>query len=297
MKHIYRLIYIMLPLLLTSCIKEGFDKENCPGEYIILPLTPDSNSDQKTELEGDTTVIIDSEGNEHPVDAGSDKPIDLEDGTYTVVTVKDSDNGSTTVNGTTINVNTHPDDGTAVDAGTPIGGYTEITADIDNGGQGSTVFEVPTKNQSRPLTVILNFEGGNAAFIQSIAGIVDGIALSRDLNNGFAPTDGQDRHPALTAGSISYAFAGQEDAENSYSATRILLGIDGDGNQTLTFTVTYKGGTEKTYTFDITRKMDGFHTVDVNEPWVIEITLQLGADFEATIEDWKAGPESWMDAH
>lgn len=296
MRHVYKLIYIMLPLLLTSCIKEGFDKENCPGEYIIVPLTPDSNSDKKTELESSITVLIDGRGNEYHVDAGSEKPVDLEDGTYTVVTVKDSDNGSTTVNGTTISVNTHPDDGTAVDAGTPIGGYTEITVDNANG-QGSTTFEVPTKNQSRLLTVKLNFEGGNAAFIQSIAGIVDGIALSRDLNNGFAPTDGQDCHAALTAGSISYAFAGQEDAENSYSATRILLGIDGDGNQTLTFIVTYKGGTEKTYTFDITRKMDGFHTVDVTEPWVIEITLQLGADFEATIEDWKAGPESWMDAH
>lgn len=293
MKYTHKLIYIVLPLLLTSCIKEGYDKENCPGDYVIVPINPD----KAEELEGAYTKIIDSNGNEHSIEAGSGNTVDLEDGNYTVVVVKDAEDDKIHLTGTTIGVTTQPD-GTANDAGNPVGGYTEITAGGNgSAGQDNIRFEVPTKHQSRPLILKVNFEGENTAFIQSVAGLVDGIALSRDLNHGFEPTDGQDRHPAITAGSIAYdLLPGEEDA-NGYTGTHILLGIDGDGSQTLTITVTYQGGIQKTYTFDITRDMDGFHTEEVTTPWVIEVTLRLGADFQATIEDWQSGPESWMDAH
>lgn len=296
MKHIYKLIYLALPLLLTSCIKEGFDKENCPGDFIIIPTTPDESGD-KGELKGAYTKVIDANGKEHDIDAGSGKPIDLDDGTYTVVSVKDMEDEKVNIEGTTISVTTHPD-GTASDPGTPIGGYTDITVGGDDTqGQDEIKFEVPTKYQSRPLILKIHFEGESTLFIQSLAGRMEGIALSRDLNHGFAPVDGQDRHPATTVGSVHYDFSTDEEVPDSYQGNRTLLGICGKSSQIFSMAVNYTEDVQQAYTFDLTRQMDGFHTQEVTSPWVIEITLRLGADFKATIEDWKAGPESWMDAH
>ena len=295
MKPIYKLIFLALPLLLTSCIKDGFDKENCPGDFVIVPVVPDESGD--IEFGESYGKIIDANGNEVSIETGSGNTVDLEDGTYTVVVVKGEKENQVTVKGTTVSVVTNPD-GTAGEPGKLIGGYTHITVGGNTtGGQETPKIAVPTQYQTRPLILRINFEGENVALLQSLAGVVDGIALSRDLNNGFKPMDGQDRHPASVSGSIKYAFSPNEEAENSYQSIRTLLGIDGSGQQILTLTVGYKGDVQQTYTFDITRQLDGFHTEDVANPWVIEITLRLGSDFQATIEDWKAGPESWMDAH
>lgn len=296
-RNISKLACLSLLLLLASCIKEGYDRDNCPGEYTITPLTPDELSEGAVEMTGAKVTLVNSAtGEKQDVTVGSDTPIDLEDGTYTVVAVKGTENENVTVDGKTVSVTTKPD-GTANDIPEDLaGGYTDITVSDSPTDQGNINFNVPTHVQSRPLTVKLTFEGENTALIESIGGMVDGIALSRDLNNGFVPTDGQPRHPATTAGSINYSFT--KDAEgNLYTDSHRLLGIDGDDTQTLTLTVNYAGGVQKTYTFDVTQKMDGFHTTDVLNPWVIEITLRLGADFTATIEDWASGPESWMDAH
>lgn len=295
MKPIYKLIFLALPLLFASCIKDGFDKENCPGDFIIVPVVPDESGD--VDFKESYGKVIDANGNEIDIETGSDKTVDLEDGTYTVVVVNGAKEDQVTIKGTTVTVVTNPD-GTAGEPGKLIGGHTNITVGGNNGGgQETPKIEVPVEHQTRPLILKINFEGENLALLQSLKGIVDGIALSRDLNHGFKPLDGQDRHPASASGSISYAFSPNEEAENSYQSMRTLLGIDGSGQQTLTLTVGYKGDIQQTYTFDITRQLDGFHTEDVTNPWVIEIMLRLGTDFQATIEDWKAGPESWMDAH
>lgn len=297
MKHIHILMYLALPLLLTSCIKDGFDKENCPGSLIIIPTTPGEEGGG-TEQKNIQTKIIDANGKEHIVDIGSGKPVDLEDGDYTIVSVGGLEDDKANINGTTISVVTNPD-GTAGDPGTPSGGYTSITIGSNNpgGGQDEMKVEVPVVPQSRPLILKVHFEGQNTALIQSLAGAVSGIALSRDLNYGFTPVDGQDRHPAITTGSINYNFAPDTETEDTFESIRTLLGICGNSTQTFSLAVNYEGNVQQVYTFDITSQLDGFHTRDVTSPWVIEITLRLGADFQATIEDWKAGPESWMDAH
>lgn len=297
MKHIHKLMYLALPLLLTSCIKDGFDKENCPGSLIIIPTIPGEEGGG-TELKDTYTKVIDANGKEHIVDVGSGKPIDLDDGTYTIVSAKGLKDDQANIKGTTISVVTNPD-GTAGDPGTPSGGYTDITIGGNNpgGGQDEVKLEVPVVPQSRPLILKIHFEGENTALIQSLAGTVSGIALSRDLNYGFTPIDGQDRHPAITTGSINYNFSPGTETKDTYESARTLLGICGKSTQDFSLTVNYEGDVQQPYTFDLTSQLDGFHTKDVTSSWVIEITLRLGADFQATIEDWKAGPESWMDAH
>lgn len=294
-KHIFRLAILALPLLPASCIKEGYDDENCPGEYTLILHNPEILGGN--EMADATVTVIDGNGNQQTLPAGSNNPIDLEDGQYTVVTATGTGEGPAKVEGTTISVAAKPD-GTAEDMPEGvIGGHTQITVGGNTPGQEETNFDLKTNVQSRPLVIKLTFEGNNSRLIETIAGTVSGITLSRDLNHGFTPTDGQDRHPAIEAGDIGYTFGADPETAGLYSDSHVLLGIDGDGNQTLTFTVTYEGGTQKTYTFDITSKMDGFHTEDVLKPWVIELTLRLGADFTADIEDWKAGPEEWMEAH
>lgn len=296
MKHIYKLMYLALPLMLTSCIKDGFDKENCPGGIVIIPTIPGEGGD-KEELKGTHTTIIDANGKEHIIEVGSGNSIDLDDGTYTIVSVKDLNDDNVNIKGTTISVTTNPD-GTAGDPGTPIGGYTGITigGNESGGGQDEVKIEVPIKAQSRPLILKVHFEGENTALIHSLTGAVDGIALSRDLNCGFIPVDGQDHHPAIATGSVNYGFNFDEETADSYQGARTLLGICGASTQHFNMAVNYEGDIQQPYTFDITPKMEGFHTIEVSSPWVVEITLRLGADFQATIEDWKSGPESWMDA-
>nr|WP_302830693.1 hypothetical protein [uncultured Bacteroides sp.] len=297
-KNISKLACLTVILLLASCIKEGFDKENCPGEFFITPSIPEGLTPEKEEtLKSGRITIIDSEGNEQEVNVDNNNPIDLDDGSYTIVALKGPKDPNVNVSGTNVTIATKPD-GSAQDMPENMtGGHTVITVSSNASNQDNTNIEVPTHIQSRPLDIKVKFEGGNAAILEILTGIVDGISLSRDLNNGFAPTDGVDRHPALESGSMNYTFGKVDGDDILYTDSHRLLGIDGDGNQTLTLTVTYAGGVQKTYTFDITTDMDGFHTEDVNKPWVIEITLRLGADFEATIEDWQAGPETWMDAH
>lgn len=296
-KTICKVTVLVFPLLFASCIKEGFDAENCPGEYTITPYQPSLWSPENNEIPNAMVTIIDSDGNRQTIMAGSNQPIDLDEGTYTVIATENIDKDKVTVDGTSISIATNPN-GTAMDVPeNTSGGYTEITiGGAGNGAPENTNFDVPTHVQSRPLVIKLKFEGENIALIESIAGKVEGIALERDLNCGFAPIDGQDRHPAIRTGSIDYAFDAEETA-GCYSDSRRLLGISGNEEQILTFTVTYAGGVQKAYRYTITEAMNGFHTQDVLTPWVIEITLRLGADFTADIEDWKSGPESWMDAH
>lgn len=296
-KAICKLTLFTLPLLCTSCIKEGYDAANCPGEYTIVPFYPDLSETGNSEIPNTTINIIDADGNQQTVQAGSNQPVDLEDGTYTIVAVENPDKSKVTIDRTDVGIATNPD-GTAMDVPENlVGGHTDITTGGTTADQGNVNFDIPTYIQSRPLVIKLAFEGANTSLIQGIDGKVTGIALSRDLNHGFAPIDGEDRHPAIRTGGINYTFAPDETATGRYSDSHRLLGISGPDNQALSFTITYEGGVQKTYEYDITRDMDGFHTKDVLTPWVIQITLRLGADLTADIVDWEAGSETGMDAH
>lgn len=294
MRNNYRIaLFALLALCLTACIKEGYDSDNCPGEFVIIPAYPDGEAGGG---EGTQTIITKPDGSKEQVEIGSDHPLDLEEGTHTVTSTQGKTD-NLTVDGSIVTIETD-EEGNPKEPGDFAGGYVDITVG-PNGESGSTSYEVPVNRQTRPLIIKVKLVGNNVPMVKGMAGTVSGIAFSRNLNHGFLPTDGQPRHPALTSGTVPYSFEKSETTtggQDFLSETRRLLGIDGDAEQQLTLDILFGNNTYMRYEFDITRAMDEFHITDVSKPWTIEITIRLGADFSATIEDWKAGPDIWMDA-
>lgn len=294
MKKNYRIaLFALLALCLTACIKDGYDSDNCPGEFVIIPAYPEGEV-----AEGKTThtIITKPDGSQETIEIGSDRPLDLDEGTHTITTTQ-GETENLVVDRNTVTIETDAE-GMPKEPGDFSGGYVDITVG-PNGESENTSFEVPINRQTRPLIIKVKLVGNNVQPVIAMAGAVSGIAFSRNLNHGFPPTDGQPRHPALTSGTVPYKFekAGSATGGQDFlSETRSLLGIDGDAQQILLLDILFESNRLMNYEFDITRAMDEFHITDVTKPWTVEVTIRLGADFSATIEDWKAGPDIWMDA-
>lgn len=293
-KRLCQVVCITLPLIFTSCIKDGYDTENCPGQYTITPITPEElGLDKNIELKETNTTIIYPDGKARTTEVGSDKVLDLYSGTHKVISVK-GENENVKIDKTIVSV-AASEKGLANDPSAFIGGYKDIEIPYSVSDLGTVNYNIPTKVQTRQLILKVKLEGANTSFVESIVGNVSGVALARDLNYAFSNNGTPDRYPALKTGSVSYVL--NEMSEDNYlTDTRRLLGLDGNSSQELAITIDYSGNTTKVYQFDITGKMDGFHTKEVTSPWVIELTIHLGADFQADIEDWKVGPEIWLDA-
>ncbi|MBB4042388.1 hypothetical protein [Bacteroides reticulotermitis] len=293
-KSIYKISWAVLPLLLNSCIKKDYDTENCYGQYTITPITPvELGLGDHVELKNTQTTIIFPNGSAQPVEIGSDKVLELYKGTHTVIPVKGADD-KVTVDRTVVSVATDTD-GTVLDPSDFVGGYRNIDIPATVPDWQIINYDVPTLVQTRVLILKVKFVGNNTSFINSFSGIIKGVTLSRDLNKAFA-NNGPKEHPALSTGSVNYPLNSTDDKGFQTNGRR-LLGVDGNVSQILDLTLNYNGGLSKPYTFDLTQELDGFHTKEVTSPWVIELVIQLGADFQVTIEDWKSGPEIWMDAH
>ncbi|MEL5891876.1 FimB/Mfa2 family fimbrial subunit [Bacteroides sp. GD17] len=290
MKNSYKIVLLaLLSLAATACIKDGFDSDNCPGEFVITVDYPDG-TEPGTNV---NTVITYPDGTQKPVEIGKDNPLDLDEGSYTVTSTTGT-TGNAIVEGSKVTVETNPD-GTAKDPDDFFGGSTEITVG-PNADDGDKSYKIPVIQQTRPLIIKVKFVGNNVSLVEAVSGTVDGIALSRDLSNGFPPADGKPRHSVYQSGSIAYSFSKTGTGQEFLSETHRLLGIDGDAEQHLKLSILFSGQASKEYDFNIARAMDEFHITEVTKPWTIEITIYLGADFSATIEDWKAGPDIWMDA-
>lgn len=222
---------------------------------------------------------------------------ELNVGQHTVVAYETAENTHIDANSQTVKIDA-AEDGT-------------VTNPPDYFSAGSTVVEItpasdanitlPLYKQVRELDIQLKFEGLGSAYVDEVAGNLDGIAIERHINHGFRPVDHTiTRPPAIKKGNIDYAFgriAGQR--EVLFSGDRNLLGIDGNGKQTLKLIITFKD--DKTYTIseDITTLMDGFHTEELDhdgddKPWYIKLTFAVDAEFNISIIDWEDGGESWI---
>ncbi len=293
-EKIFRTGCIVLILLFTSCIKGDYNTDNCPGQYTITPISPkELNSGKNIELKDALTTLIDPSKSLRIVEVGSDRPLDLMKGLYTAIPVKGT-NEKVKVEGKTVSV-TVGTDGGADDPSDFVGGYLDIDVPKTVPDWGIVNYDVPTMIQTRLLVLRVKLEGLNAQLVESLNGVINGIAISRDLDNAFLDNGTTNRFPALKSGYVNYTL-GLSGTDGYYTGSRRLLGLDGVASQILTLNITYKGNVQKVYTFNITNDLNGFHTKDVVQPWIIQMKLRLGADFQANIEDWIAGPEVWIDA-
>lgn len=290
MKTLFKTMAFVVLLSATACIKDGFIGENCPGDFSVSVVGPDGlGTDKNT-----TITVIMPDGSTKNIAIGNEGKgnIDLGEGKFQLVASTPYEKDKVNLEGDKITVR-KDENGECVDPSDFNGGATDI--EIIPGKEVNPNIEVPMVQQTRPLIVRVKLLGDAAQRVTGVNSKVDGIALSRHINHGFPPVDKKPRHPAIEATSIAYKQA--KDENGFYSGTRKLLGIDGDAAQHLALTIHFDESKEVTYQYDISRDMDEFHITDVKEPWVIEIILQLGADFQATIVDWQVGPETILEAN
>ena len=279
MKRYYKLLIITCALFMTACIKEGYDSENCPDDHKVTVVWPSAPTDGN--VKDVVITVINPDGSVETITAGSNTI--LEDGKNLLIGSSAGEKDEVTIVGEKVTVNTNPD-GTCCEPGGFKGGSLEI--EIGPNMENITDIEVPVTWQTRPLEVHVKFVGYAAQAISDVNGTVEGIAISRLLNNGFPPLDGTKRPTAIKEGSMNYHLE-QSGANDFFQCSKRLLGIQGTTKQNLSLQVTFSDGTVADYPFDITTDMDNFHTENVEDPWIIEITLRIGADFSATIEDWR----------
>lgn len=220
---------------------------------------------------------------------------ELNVGKHTVVAYETSDNAHVDPAKQTVNIDAAPDG--------------NVTSEPDYFSAGSTTIEItpqtdaniilPLYKQVRKLMVELKFEGAGSPLVTAITGNLDGIAVERAINHGFKPVDPAiTRPPAIKTGNIDYTFTpveGQTDV--LFTGNRKLLGIDGNGLQTLELDITFSNAKVYSLTEDVTSLMDGFHTEDLDvvggdKPWYIKLTYSVDAQLNISLTDWDDGGES-----
>ncbi|MCD8080745.1 MAG: hypothetical protein LUF04_10180 [Bacteroides sp.] len=295
-KRIVYMTALCILTLMTACsVKEGFIDKDCPE----LGPGPGTGTDteslrivfdwsEATQQHPDELIRIDiaaTDGTETSLQSGPEgTTAELDAGMYRVTGYERAEN--VTVADEIVTVATC-DDGSAEDPGTFTGGavQAEVKQDVDN-----QVITIPMRYQTRMLIIRIRFTGEGVPELVESDGYVDGVTFSRPINEGFAPLDGQPRHAALTSGTVDYTFA--PGADDWYVGSRNLLGVDGDATQRLCVVLYFADGFSRELHMDVTEEMYEFHTYNVEEPWVISITLSLGTSFDIVLEDWNSGPSS-----
>ena len=143
------------------------------------------------------------------------------------------------------------------------------------------VFTAAMRQQTGSFTLMIEPTGDAADRIESIEGILSGVAGTMDFANGTygAPSD------------VALHFTKIAEGEHAgkWTATVWLLGIASDV-QKLTGTITFKDGNPQSMSLesDLTASLKDFNT-DKTEPLTLGSTLvetPAEAGFKATITDW-----------
>lgn len=177
----------------------------------------------------------------------------------------------------------------------------EATGDITPSPNERLIIPVPMYRQVRPLVIGFKLKGLGIPFIESVDGVLSGVALKRDMTNGFPPVDGQLRPAAIENGTAAYTFTKRDQlGEVWLFGSHNLIGIDGNASQELALRIMVndtgvsavsRAISEIDMTVDLTDQLDGYHTQTTNDAWYIVLNVNVGADFTITIEDWQSGPE------
>jgi len=178
----------------------------------------------------------------------------------------------------------------------------ETTADVVYK-EDTLIIPLPMYRQTRPLVIEVKLVDKRTPIInefppvEMMSGVLKGITTERDIDNCFPPHDNREPWPALKNGSIGYDFTLLSDSivqERWYSDTKNLIGVDNGTSQVLDLELKFQGSDIMDFTFDVTDLVTEFQTKEVTKPWYILITLALDSSLNVDIEDWIAGPDSWL---
>lgn len=275
-------------VLFSSCVRDGEDTESCRSN---LRITFDWIETRP--ISGDEDVRINILPGNHDNFVITSKPsgrdMELPWDNYSFAAAEDAQN--VTLDGRAL-ILTLNEDGSA-------------TADIS--GLGDKDIVIPMRKQARKVVIAIDFTDDFAEKITKMSGTLNGIAISRDIDEGFPPADGKRRHTAIEGGYIKYDFAKEEIPRSSgqaYVSGRWLLGIDDSMRQDLAMRVEYQDGSSINFSLDISNMFSyveddiqkDYYLTETHTPWVIRLTLDTTTGLEVTISDWKAGGESWYTA-
>ncbi|MCD7978314.1 MAG: hypothetical protein LUG51_14610 [Tannerellaceae bacterium] len=292
MKRIRSIWIVMLLLSIHySCIKEDRDLSDCYQKIIIefdwSLVQQQQRVDEKVE------VIITDEANH-----SSEMLIDREGAEVELMPdmyefVGDETHENVILQRCTLTVRTGAD-GNYLEPAYFTGGSVEKEINLTDVVQ---IVTIPMRQQTRDLIIRVIFHGELLPYISGLDAVISGITMSREINDGFPPVDNVTVPPAYITSTVDYSFVQTE--ANLFTDRHTLLGIDGNSSQILNFSLHYNNGNnDRSLSIDVTDDMEGFHTVNIYEPWVLEFELGMGPEsFTATIENWRAGPESVLIAH
>lgn len=284
--------------ILTSCINEHTDWSRCLRAIRLEIHWIDTEPLERTE---EVNLTIDHTAGDEMrlLSPLYGRYLDLLAGHYTIIGKEIEDNVTIDAQKATLSIPVGAD-GMAYSPAPFSAGMT--TADIVY--QPDTlVIPLPMYRQTRPLVIEIRMTGKRTPIInefpvvEQFNGVLKGITVERDLWNCFPPHDNKAPWPALRSGQIGYEFALQTDTipnEVWYSGMKNLIGVDNGNTQILDLEVKFQGMGTMDFSFDVTELMDEFQTKEVSKPWYILITLSLDSSLNVDIEDWIAGPDSWL---
>lgn len=163
------------------------------------------------------------------------------------------------------------------------------------------IIPLPMYQQTRPLIIEVEFIDTRSPIInefppvKTITATLSGITLERKVNDGFVSVEAREPEPALKRGDITYTMEKTtlRQDETWYVDQHNLLGLDGVSHS-LNLYVEFEDGNSGEFTFDVTEELKGFHSEEIHKPWYIIITLELDSSLNVSIQDWIAGPDSWL---
>ncbi|GEM_PF-1392792 len=295
-------ILALCALFFTACIRDGVDLENCfRGIWIKLEWI---DTDPLVNTERVNITIMNQNGEE--LDLTSNiygREAELADGDYSITGWESVHNidfdfvkRTLAATGTTY-ANASFTDPEPFSAGS-------TTADIvyllD-----TLVIPLPMYQQTRPLIVEVEFIDKRSPIInefppiKTLSATLSGITLERNINDGFFSTESRDISPAIRKGDIGYNLTQAEEPREGniwFEASHNLLGLDGQ-KHTLDLHVEFENGNSEDFAFDVTDELIGFHSEEIHKPWYIVVILNLDSSLSVSIEDWIAGPDSWLIGH
>ncbi len=299
MKKFVKLVPLLAcAFIFSSCIRDGLDLDNCFRniriEFRWIDTQPISQDEQVnisiTSSQGETTNITSNI-------YGRD--VDLAADTYTLVGWEPAENINLNRVDGTVSVSTRAD-GIILNPTPFNAGMTRAEVIIQ---QDSLIIPIPMYQQTRPLIVEVQFIDTDSPIInefpplESLSATLSGITLERNINDAFIERATRQSTKALKNGSIVYNLEENPESREEglwYIGSNNLLGFDPGVPHTFDLTVKFEGEEPLDISFDVSDQLSEFETKDIHEPWYIIIRLSLDSSLKVSIQDWIAGPESWL---